>query len=60
MNADEEQVKVVAEAAGYHPFYMQYMEHQIYIEREINNKTIRQAKQRLFEFLSPIFVSSLI
>ena len=55
MDISDEYAKIVTEAAGYHPFYIQYMCHQIYTAGEINRATIREAKQRLFEFLSPIF-----
>ena len=55
MLIDDEDARLIAEAAGYHPFYIQYMGHQIYIAGEISRRTIRQAKQRLFEYVSPIF-----
>jgi len=55
MEISEEYARIIAEAAGHHPFYIQYMGHQIYVEGAIDRKTIRIAKQKLFEFLSPIF-----
>ncbi len=59
MNISTDYAEMIAEAAGYHPFYIQYMGHQIYVEGEINRRTIRLAKQRLFEFLSPLFFAYL-
>lgn len=59
MSIDDRSAEIIAEAAGYHPFYMQYMGHQIYMQGEISSRTIRLAKQRLFEFLSPIFITYL-
>ncbi len=55
MEISEEHARIIVEAAGHHPFYMQYMGHQIYVEGAINRRTIRIAKQKLFEFLSPLF-----
>jgi len=55
MEISDEYARIVTEAAGYHPFYIQYMCHQIYTTGEISRATIREAKQKLFEFLSPIF-----
>lgn len=59
MEISDEYAKIIAESAGYHPFYIQYMGHQIYVMGEINRRTIRSAKRRLYEFLSPIFLSYL-
>ncbi len=55
MTIEDEYTKNIAEAAGYHPFYIQYMGHQIYVLRRIDRFTIRHAKQRLFEYLAPLF-----
>ena len=57
MEIDEESAVVIAEAAGFHPFYIQYMGHQIYIRGTINRETIRIAKQQLYEYITPIFTS---
>ncbi len=55
MIISDEHAKIIAEAAGYHPFYIQYMGHQIYVQGEINRETIRNAKKELYNFLLPIF-----
>lgn len=55
MSISDEQARIIAESAGYHPFYIQYMGHMIYTLGEINDYSIRGAKRSLYEFLSPIF-----
>ena len=57
MPISEEDAKHIAEAAGYHPFYMQYMGHQIYVLGKIDRITIRQAKQKLYSYVIPIFIT---
>ncbi len=59
MKISDEEALIIAESAGFHPFYMQYMGHKIFLAREISRKSIRMAKQKLFEFLIPIFISYL-
>ena len=59
MRIDDEAAEAIAEAAGYHPFYMQYMGHHIYLMGEIGRSSIRYAKQKLFEFIFPIFLGYL-
>lgn len=56
MNIKNEDARIIAEAAGYHPFYMQYMGHKIFLSGSINRRTLREAKQKLFEFVMPIFI----
>jgi len=55
MEISEEDAIAVAEAAGYHPFYMQFMGHHIYMESRINRYSLRKAKNELYKFLLPIF-----
>jgi len=55
MEISDEYARVIAEAAGYHPFYIQYMGHQIYVQGKVNRETIRNAKRELYNFLLPIF-----
>lgn len=59
MRIDDEHARIIAEAAGFHPFYIQYMGHQIYISGRIDRGAIRLAKQKLFEYLIPIFITYL-
>ena len=59
MPIEEQYAKIIAEAAGYHPFYIQYMGHHIYMKGCTDRLAIRHAKQRLFEFLLPIFLDYL-
>ena len=59
MVISDEDAKIIAEAAGYYPFYIQYMGHHIYMNGEINRFSIRKAKHKLFEFITPIFVTYL-
>lgn len=55
IEVSDEYAKMIAEAAGYHPFYIQYMGHQIYVQGKVNRETIRNAKRELYNFLLPIF-----
>ena len=55
----DEDAKNIAEAAGYHPFYIQYMGHHIYTLGKISRATIRHAKQKLFNYILPIFITYL-
>ena len=57
MTISDEDAKIIAEAAGYHPFYIQYVGHHIYMIGEINRFSIRKSKHKLFEFVTPIFVT---
>ncbi|MEX0568431.1 MAG: ATP-binding protein [Candidatus Njordarchaeota archaeon] len=57
MEIDELTAKNIVDAAGHHPFYIQYMGHQIYSSRKIDRRTIIEAKEKLYEFLAPIFDS---
>ena len=59
MNIDDENARIIAEAAGFHPFYVQYVGHHIYAMGSINRRTIKLAKQKLFEYLVPIFITYL-
>ena len=55
MSISKEDAKIIAEAAGYHPFYIQYVGHQIFKLGQITRATIRAAKKALYEYLFPIF-----
>ncbi len=55
MLISDEDANIIAEAAGYHPFYIQYLGHHIYIAGKIDKTSIRNAKKRLYNFLIPIF-----
>ena len=55
MEINDCDAEAIAEAAGYHPFYMQFMGHHIYMEGRIDRYSIRKAKEELYRFLLPIF-----
>jgi len=51
----DEYAEIIADSAGYHPFYIQYMGHQIYMTGSIDRFSIREAKRGLYSFLTPLF-----
>ena len=51
----DEHAKIIADSAGYHPFYIQYMGHQIYMSGSVDRFSIREAKKGLYSFLTPLF-----
>ncbi len=57
MDIDEATARIIVDAAGSHPFYIQYMGHHIFSSGKIDRRAIIEAKQKLYEFLSPIFDS---
>lgn len=55
MEISDEDAEMIAEATGYHPFYIQYIGHYIYAAGSIDRRSIIEAKEKLYEFLAPIF-----
>lgn len=52
---NDELAEIIADAAGHHPFYIQYMGHRIYMSGSVNRLSIREAKKELYSFLTPLF-----
>lgn len=55
MEISDEYAEMIADAAGFHPFYIQYMGHHIYISGKINRESIMMAKKELYNYLLPLF-----